>query len=305
MGNNFFSRVAFAFFLALSPLSASHFDGLVLLGMPAKAAPGATLTLGAVDLINDLSPAASPADSLVRDSIHFGLGLPAGWSVISVTVHPSFDFRPSRASVNNLDTNYRNQLLLDSLEANAGKGIALVSDTGLKAYVKGRTYRGVHASPDSLGMPIVVKADTVSQWFGFSGPLALSIPAGQPADTIFETNPKSALKQIPVFIYAVIKAGNQEESVKPLFLAKSGPLDTAAYSNSADLDRASVVYRPVAVGTPVSLPPIAKGSAGPSRSALRDPLGRAPRGRGLPSAVFYPIGKGAEAPPPEASPAAP
>lgn len=259
---------------------ASRFDALILLQLPAQAETGGTITLGAVDMINDLSPANAPADSLVRDSLHFGLGLPAGWSVSSVTIHPAFDFRPSRASVNRLDTNYRNELLRDSMEAYASQGAALSADAGLHGFVQGRTFR-VHASPDSLGKVLIVKADTVAQWFGFSGRIGLSIPAGVAADTVLGGN---ALKQIPVFIYAVLHAGSQAETVKPVFLAKTGPLDT-----TANLLDQLLGYRPVTVSAPTAI--LAPARAWPSLSItpLRDPLGRAPGARRPASAIFFPL----------------
>lgn len=226
---------------------ALQFDALVVLKMPSQVEKGGTVTVGAINLITDLSSASSTSPALVRDSLHFGFALPAGWSLVSVSAYPAFDFRPSKASVNRLDTNYRNQLMLDSLNAYASRAESLKTDAGLPNYVKGRTYR-VHASPDSLGKIFVVKADSVSQWLGFSRPINLSIPAGTPPDTILEGN---AVKQVPVFIYAVLKVGSKDESVNPVFLSKTGALDSAGQANGTD--PAALAYRPVIVGSPVSI----------------------------------------------------
>jgi hypothetical protein len=263
---------------ALSLLSACTLDSLIVLKGPLSIGRADTFAFGAVDIILDASSSNQPADSIHRDSIHVGVGLPAGWQVVSAKACPAPHFRPAKASVNGLDTNVRNRLLLDTLGACEGRAVALVDDPGVKEFLKGRTIRA-NASPDSLGRSFLLKADTVPQWFGFAGRIDVSVPAGAPADTVVDT---TAFKALPVYVYLSIKAGDRDTSVRVVLFSKTGRLDTAAFSNSANQDRGALVYRPMTVGSPVSLarPPV--GLRARMIEALRRPgdwlLGRRVRG---------------------------
>lgn len=235
---------------ALLALSACTLDSVVVLRHPASVAKAETFAVGAVDIVLDVGSPSRPADSIHRDSIHFGIGLPAGWELASpVKVCAAPHFRPARASVNGLDTNLRNRLLLDTLAACESRATALAEDPGVKLYLQGRSLRA-QASPDSLGRSFVVKADTVPQWLGFGGRIDVSVPAGQPADTVLLD---SALKALPVYVYFSLKAASVDTTVRILYFSKTGRLDTAAFSNASNQDRGALVYRPVTVGSPVSL----------------------------------------------------
>lgn len=266
---NRFGKIFGAVFLLSGAWHAAAltFDAPVILEMPARVDKGENISIGIVNLITDLILPGAAGGDVERDSLHVGFALPEGWDVISVSAHPAFDFRPARASVNHLDTNYRNQLLVDSLEAYSGGADTLAPDPGLGAYVKGRSYR-IAASPDSLGRSFTIKADSV-RWVGFKRSLGLSIPAGEAPDTVMGG---TAIKQIPVFIHAVLKAGSRDETVSPVLIVKSGPLDTVGQSNRTDPP--ALVYRPLTVGSPVS---ILFRSRLPMRiqvSSMRDLLGR-------------------------------
>lgn len=221
--------------------------------------------MGAVDIILDVGPASQPADSIYRDSIHFGLGLPAGWEVISAKACPAPHFRPARASVNHLDTNFRNQLIQDTLLACESRAIALGVDPGVRMFLKGRTIRA-NASPDSMGKPFNVKTDTVPQWFGFGGRIDISVPAGSPADTVLDT---TSFKALPVYIYLSLKAPDRDTTARLIFFSKTGRLDTSVFASSSNQDRGALVYRPIVVGNPVSLPSRVSPAAGRALSVAR------------------------------------
>jgi hypothetical protein len=233
---------------ALLGLAACTLDSLIVLQQPAEVGKGESFQVGAVDIILDAGSASAPADSVYRDSIHVGLGLPAGWEVVAAKACPAPHFRPALASINKLDTNLRNRLLQDSLDACESRAFDLVQDPGIQAYLKGRTLRAT-ASPESLGRSFNLKVDTVPQWFGFSGRIDVSVPAGAPADTVLDT---LAFKALPVFIHLTLKAPDRDEGVRLVYFSKTGRLDTAAFSDAANQDRGALVYRPVRVGSPTS-----------------------------------------------------
>lgn len=238
-------------------LGACTLDSLIILEQPAEVRKGESFQVGAVDIILDVGPASSPADSISRDSVHVGLGLPAGWEAVSAKACPAPHFHPASAAVNQLDTNLRNRLLHDSLAACESRAVDLVPDPGIQDFLRGRTLR-VRASPDSLGRFFDLDVDTVPQWFGFSGRIDVSVPAGAPADTILDS---LAFKALPVFILLTLKAPDREEAGRLLYFSKTGRLDTAAYSDPANQDRGALVYRPVQVVSPTST---RDGSASPA-----------------------------------------
>lgn len=248
------SAVAAAF---VAGLAGCTLDSLNLLEHPASVGPGETFSAGAVNIILDISAADTAADSIFRDSIHVGVGLPSGWTVESAKVCPAPHFRPARASVNGLDTNERNALLLDTLDACAGRSVPLYPDSGIRAFLVGRNHR-VAASPESLGGSFTVRPDTVPAWFGFSGRIEVAVPAGAPPDTILDstyspllTEP-TAFKALPVYVYFTLKAGQRDTSVRVLYFSKTGPLDTTGIRSSSNFDKGALVYRPLRVESSVS-----------------------------------------------------
>jgi hypothetical protein len=235
-------------------------DSLVVLRHPGSVPVGETFQVGAVNVILDVSSAQSAADSVFRDSLHVGVGLPSGWTVVSAKACPAPHFRPAKASVNDLDTNKRNQLLLDTLDACEGRAVPLTPDSGVRAFLAGRTIR-VPASPESLGTSFNIKPDTVPNWFGFGGRIEVHIPAGSPADTIMDSTDSPAIheptafKALPVYVYLTLQAGPRDTAVRLLYFSKTGRLDTAGIRNNTNLDKGALVYHPLVVTSPVSAAP--------------------------------------------------
>jgi hypothetical protein len=233
-------------------------DSVIVLKHPSSVPGGSTFAVGAVDIILDVTASSLAADSVFRDSIHVGVGLPAGWEVLSAKVCAAPHFRPAKASVNHLDTNLRNQLLLDTLGACESRAVDLAEDAGVRNFLLGRSIR-VNASPDSLGPRFNLRTDTVPTWVGFGGRIDVRVPAGQAADTILDT---TAFKALPVYVYLTIKAPATDTTVRLLYFSKTGKLDTNGFGGGANQDRGGLVYRPVTVGSPVSLPSRAPRAAG-------------------------------------------
>lgn len=241
----------FAAFIA-AWLAGCTVDTLIIIKQPAVAGQGETFVVGAVDFIWDMDSASKAPDSISRDSVHVGVGLPAGWEVISAKACPAPHFRPLKASINKLDTNLRNQLIADTLAACESRAFALGADSGVRAMLKGRTFRGVPASPETLGKPDSVVVDKVAHWFGFGGRIDVFVPAGQPADTI--TNDQAA-KALPVYIYLTLKAPLHDTGARIVYYSKTGPLDTTAYRTASNRDRGSMVYRPIRLVPPTAARP--------------------------------------------------
>lgn len=235
-------------------------DSLVVLKHPSSVPAGETFVVGAVDVILDVSPAQDVPGAVSRDSIHVGVGLPSGWTVVSAKACPAPHFRPAKASVNDLDTNKRNRLLLDTLDACESRAVPLAPDSGVRAFLAGRTIR-VGASPDSLGASFSLKTDTVPNWFGFAGRIDVTVPAGSPPDTVLDSTASSAIaeptafKALPVYVYLTLRAGPRDTAVRILYFSKTGPLDTAGIRNNTNLDKGALVYRPLVVVRPVSADP--------------------------------------------------
>ena len=85
------------------------------------------------------------------------MGLPSGWTVVSAKVCPAPHFRPAKASVNGLDSNVLDQLLLDTLDACEGRSVPLFPDSCVRAFLSGRTIR-VNASPEGQGNAFYAQA---------------------------------------------------------------------------------------------------------------------------------------------------
>lgn len=236
--------------LAAALLGGCTLDSVIVLKHPASVPRGETFAVGAVDIILDAASSAATADSIHRDSIHVGVGLPAGWEVLSAKVCAAPHFRPAKASVNLLDTNLRNRLLHDSLDACESRAVALAEDAGVRTFLLGRNLN-VNASPDSLGRRFNLRTDTVPQWVGFGGLIDVRVPAGQAADTILDT---TAFKALPVYVYFTLKApAAADTTVRLLYFSKTGKLDTTGFGGGANQDRGALVYRPITVGSPVAL----------------------------------------------------
>ncbi len=235
-------------------------DSIIVLKHPGSVPVGETFSMGAVDIILDMSSAQASADSIYRDSIHVGVGLPSGWTVVSAKACPAPHFRPAKASVNDLDTNKRNQLLLDTLDVCESRAVPLDPDSGVIGFLAGRTIR-VPASPESLGVQFTLKPDTVPNWFGFRGRIDVSIPAGAPADTILDSTASTAIleptafKALPVYVYLTLRAGPRDTAARLLYFSKTGPLDTTGIRNNTNLDKGALVYHPIVVTSPVSAAP--------------------------------------------------
>lgn len=244
-------------------------DTLVVIRQPAVAGHGETFVVGAVDFIWDMDSASKAPDSVRRDSVHVGVGLPAGWEVISAKACPAPHFRPLKASINRLDTNLRNQLIADTLAACESRAFALGPDSGVRVMLKGRTFRGVPASPETLGKPDSVVVDKVPHWFGFGGRIDVFVPAGQPADTIASDQ---AVKAIPVYLYLTLKAPPQDTGARIIYYSKTGSLDTNAFKTSTNRDRGSMVYRPIRLTPPTVARP-RPASPAQGFSVLRSPEG--------------------------------
>src|SRR5688500_17670798 len=82
---------------ALLCTSACTLDNLVVLKHPAGAGKGDVFAVGVMNIIVDVNPASRIPDSIFRDSVHFAVGLPSGWEVLSVKACPAPHFRPLRA----------------------------------------------------------------------------------------------------------------------------------------------------------------------------------------------------------------
>jgi hypothetical protein len=242
--------------LVAAALAGCTLDSVIVLKHPASVPKGGTFAVGAVDLILDVTGSQTPPDSIFRDSIHVGVGLPAGWEVLSAKACAAPHFRPAKASINNLDTNLRNQLLLDTLGACEARAFALSEDAGVRPFLLGRNIR-VSASPESLGTRFNLRPDTVPRWMGFSGRIEVRVPAGQAADTVVAdtslAEDTTALKVLPVYVYLTLKAPEADTTVRLLYFSKTGPLDTAGIGDGTNQDRGSLVYRPITVGGPVAL----------------------------------------------------
>jgi hypothetical protein len=290
----------------LITLGGCSIDRLHPIDHPSSAQPGDTIT---VTLANYFVLATMPTihGEFTRDSVHFAMGLPAGWSVAAMDYYVADGMRlntielPTDPATGAVDTAALSALFRDSLEVYDQRRQAMSADQGLADFMQAQH---MTITLDTLGTTMTLDGDSVGQWLGYGAVAGIAI--SEP-DTLISLSDTSSvwsqyvsadsldqssqfgvdsvgLSAIPVFVQARLVVGEMVGSHTLIYYCKTGPLpEDLAPADSGEM---SDWVMSAAAGylfgqDPQNPPPIDKGGtsvvsfvvAGPGAAGPRAMLG--------------------------------
>lgn len=230
-------------------------DGVNVTEYTSRTDPNGTVTAKYSHLVMVMSTSRNLVQAIRRDSLHLGLGLPAGWTVASAGYYAALHFRPLRDFFHDgqVDTQRLLLAMTDSLAAFESRKQALEADPGMLAYFQNRTF----TASDSAKHDTTLNTDSVGQWAGYRGLLGINLAAGEPMDTFFLDTSSGAmfdtigLTLIPVYVYVTLRANSTPGLYSIFSYGKSGPVPDPL-DTSLNVDAGDFAYFPVQVG-PVAL----------------------------------------------------
>ena len=176
-------------------------DSVQILSQATQAKPGDTITIKLVNAYLYLTDTSRLNAAATRDSFHVAFGLPDGWSVVSMSYYPAYNFKvpgilnggiDTAALLNqdyskvtqqinrNLDQSFAQNNLQDSLAKFEAGQMPMIRDNGMKAAFAGRT---IDAHDQLNVTTIKVSTDSVKNWSAYSSIVSLICPAGTKTDT--------------------------------------------------------------------------------------------------------------------------
>jgi hypothetical protein len=245
-------------FLAAVLFWGCSIDGVVILEHPDRAQTGETITVELADIFVYISNSSMIAQSIIRDSIHAAVGLPAGgYSVVSMKSYAAVHFRPfshfdpqtfDSVSQNNDDT--LAIILRDSLSVFKTRMTPMNIDAGMTGFFVNRDFSAELPQQDTS---IDINSDSVFSWHTFSNIAGISIPTGTRADITVENTDTSlgwdsiSYTMIPVYITAEIKVGTNDAHDTLFYYTKTDSV-TIPDSGTITVDIGSMAGYIIAVG---------------------------------------------------------
>jgi hypothetical protein len=237
-------------------------DRAQIISHPSSAKPGDTITVLFSDIYLIISSTPTSTQSYIRDSLHAGYGLPAGWSVLSSDYYIATGIRMNQMASLVSDPSRVMALIQDSLALYTARKTAMTKDNGWSAYFTGKTFTAHSvANNDSVRVP----ANNVGQWLAYSSRINLSVPTGTKMDTgvalaslpidsatlgtissLYGTD-SIWVKAIPIVCFAQIVAGRTEGIDTLLYFTKTGPKPSTAISFIPNYDKGDMTYVPITI----------------------------------------------------------
>jgi len=257
-------------------MSGCAVDSVEITEHTSRTDPGGTVTAKFMQGVLVVSNGSRLIQAIRRDSLHFAVGLPGGWTATAVQYYAALHFHPLRDYFHDgaIDTNQLVLAMLDSQAAFETRKQAMGTDNGMLSYFQGLSM----TASDTAGNDTTLNADSAGQWAGYRGSLGLNIPAGTVMDTFFIDTAGTlgfdtiGITFIPLFVYVTLKAGSVAGEYPVFYYGKSGPMPDPLDTSSLNIDAGDFVFFRVRVG-PIAVEnlPLLSGSRGLWLDAFPNP----------------------------------
>jgi hypothetical protein len=241
--------------LIISGLTGCSMDRTAVIEHPTTAQPNAALTISLADMYVFYDTAKTIHSTVVRDSVHFAAGLPAGWSIQSITYYVGRNLKLASYIDTAIDTAGLAAAFAESLIVYKARATAMTADAGMADFLKHKAFKAELYSSSSD--TATIRTDSVAQWLAYSDKCDVTLAAGSKPDKLMKNPDTStagmvdsiAITAVPVFIYATLKAGPYAGDFKLYYYTKTSRLvDPATLTNSmstAYYDKGDMVWVPI------------------------------------------------------------
>ncbi|MBL8026992.1 MAG: T9SS type A sorting domain-containing protein [Fibrobacteres bacterium] len=213
---------------------------------------GGTVTAKFTSSIIVASNGSKLLQDVERDSIHFAVGMPEGWTVTSISYYAPLHYRPIKAFIRDgeIDTLRMMLAIQESLAVFETRKTAMGLDNGMLSYLENREI----STSDTAGNDTTFSSGSISKWAGYKGYIGLNIAAGSSLDTfVVDTasglsNDTISMSFIPVYIYVTLRAGTTNGVYPIVYYEKTGSMPDPKDTSDLTLDGGDFAYFPVRVG---------------------------------------------------------
>ncbi|KMQ51098.1 hypothetical protein CHISP_2021 [Chitinispirillum alkaliphilum] len=225
-------------------------DNLTVIHHPTEAKPGDTLVVELASFFSYASPGGIVMGTVNRQDMNMLVGLPEGWSVISMDYYVAHDWKfandlLSLADLDNLGDEDMRDLLseegqkmyMDSVTVFRTRMQPMNENPTLSQAFRGRRFLAHPSGNDEYQEEIIVNTDQIHSWSGFSAPAEIKFDFFDQTDTSFRIPDEFAdnaderlrdtdvgLTIVPIYLFAKIQTGGQ-----------TGMHDIFYYSKTDDL----------------------------------------------------------------------
>jgi hypothetical protein len=242
-------------------------DTLAIIEHPEGAKPNSQFSVAMLNNYVYLVNSSRIMLPVTRDSLHVAFGLPQGWAVEGVKYYVASDLDlVAYMADSSMTEEEMSEAFGDSLAVYLSRATAMTADPGIATAFAGRTFTANNPDLDS----IVVQADDVGQWLGYGAKVNITLAAGSECDTFFVNDSLEGLDSlgggmsldtigmslVPVFIFAVVEVGPDEDTVNLFYYSKTGVLPPAQIDSSdmtALTDQGYMAYVPLNVSSTLSV----------------------------------------------------
>jgi hypothetical protein len=241
--------------LIIFGLTGCSMDKTAIIQHPTNAQPNAAITVSLADMYILYDTAKTIHSTIVRDSVHFAAGLPAGWSIQSLTYYVGRNLKLASYIDTVVDTAGLAAAFAESLIVFKVRATPMTADASMANFLKHKSFKAelYSSTTDSA----IIQTDSVAQWLAYSDKCDVTLAAGSKPDKLIK-NPDSssagivdsiAITAVPVFIYATLKTGPYTGDFKLYYYTKTSRLvDPATLTNSmstAYYDKGDMVWVPI------------------------------------------------------------
>lgn len=219
-------------------------DRITVIDHPDAVSPGQSFQATMASLYIYITPYSVVSQTVVRDSLHFAVGVPDGWDVSSVAYYAAKDFRIAKlAGVE--DTMALEQLLADSLARFSAQKSAMISNPSVAQDLLGKSIQARDMDSDTA---FAVQTSQIAQWSSFSAEVNIELEAGAPVDSFYADSSDSiGLTIVPIFLFAQLTASQNQGMADLYYFSKTGPIPEE-FDTSGSIDRGDLLWMPVQVG---------------------------------------------------------
>jgi len=209
---------------------------------PKQVAPSAQFEVSMLDQYLMILNGSTVSGSVVRDSIHLAVGLPAGYSVVAAKYYFPNNLKPLKMA-SAMDSVAAIQAIKDSASVYKSRASAMQSTPQFVGILKHRSYSA--ANPNDT-VSITVNTDSVKNWSAWGGTVNITIPAGAAADTMVDTMGMTlGIISRPVFVWITLMSKNIAGPDTLYYFSKTAAMP--ALSDTANVDKGQITYVPLIV----------------------------------------------------------
>lgn len=236
-------------------------DKIVVIEHPSSVDASSTFNAVFINVFVYLTNGSKVTNPVNRDSFHLLAGLPSGFSVKSAS-SVVLNSQEALKFLNNQDSSQLVNLISEIMLSSLLKMKSMSANPSLETAFRGRT---IKATDNGTKSDIIIKTDSIDQWYGFSSPEVIHFDVGEKVDTcipfdsihsilamfgseneisgniseLLDDPIYSALidtigiKIVPVITILQISASQFENSYNLMYFTKTGPLP-ANYQTSSE-----------------------------------------------------------------------